>query len=297
MKALSVAWHTVKNCIRQPFYLIAFLFTAISAMALPVLSQFSLYDQHKMLLDSLYGLILIIGILLNVLINEYNIGNDFSHGRALLLFSKPIGLINYTLGKLLGHTTTMVIYLIFSWLVLINMQGVVIQNFFFNYYKFITFSLAILLSFLMGALTNYFFRKNFSMATLCFILIFLGINTSLWFHIDSQSAITPNLLMHGKIFTMMSFFILFLGALANPVAVKLKSLGILIYTILILMLGVWIPQYMPSINDYWLVDNCYTKVDYSYSFIFQAFLNITIYSLFSTTMIYAWLRHTQLAKH
>jgi hypothetical protein len=250
-----------------------------------------------MLLDSIYGLILIIGIILNVLVNEYNIGTDFNNGRALLLFAKPIGLLNYTIGKLLGHTLTMLIFLAYSWLVLINMQGVVIQNFFFNYYKFATFSLAIFLSFTMGALTNYFFRKNFSMATLLFTFLFLSINTFIWLHIDSKSAIHTDLTTHTKTFLMMSFFILFLGASANPIAIKLKSLGLLIYTIVILILGLWIPHYLPSINDYWLIDNYYTGLTYSYSFIFQAFLNITIYSLFFTIILYIWLKHTQLAKH
>jgi len=83
----------------------------------------------------------------------------------------------------------------------------------------------------------------------------------------------------------MSFFILFLGASANPIAIKLKSLGLLIYTTVIILLGIWIPHYLPSINDYWLVDTCCTELTYSYSFIFQAFLNITIYSLFFTTII------------
>ena len=297
MKVLNIAWHTVKNCTRQPFYLISFLFTAIAATALPVLSQFSLYDQQRMLTDSLFGLILTIGIILNILINEYSIGNDFSNGRSLLLFSKPIGVTNYAVGKLLGNSISILLFLIFAWLVVINMQSVVIQNFFFNFYKFASFTITITMAFLAGSLINYFFNKNFSLCTLVSLFIFLSINTFFWLNKSFEPQLVSNLVRQGKIYTMLALFIIFLGASTAPIAVKLKSSGILVYTILIIALGILSPKLFPSINDYWLIDYYYSGIALSSSLILKGLLNITIYSLFFTTILHAWLKHTQLAKN
>ncbi|MCK5834155.1 MAG: hypothetical protein KAG98_00305 [Lentisphaeria bacterium] len=297
MKLLNIAWHTVKNCTRQPFYLIAFLFTAISATTLPILSQFSLYDQQRMLIDSLFGLVLTIGIILTILINEYSIGNDFCNGRALLLFSKPIGVLNYTLGKLLGNTISILIFLLFSGLIIINLQNVVIQNFFFNFFKFTSFIISIGLGFLTGALANYFFRKNFSASTLLSIFGFLLINTLLWTNSTVESDLTPSFFRQGQIYAMLSLFVIFIGATAAPVAVKLKSGGILLYTTLIIALGLLVPNFFPSINDYWLIDYYYSSLSVSYNLILKGFLNISIYSLFFTMITYLWLKLTQLAKN
>ena len=297
MKLLNVAWHTLKNCTRQPFYLIAFLFTAITATSLPILTQFSLYDQQRMLIDSLYGLILTVGILLNILINEYSIGSDFCNGRALLLFSKPIGIVNYTMGKLLGHTISILVFLLFSGLVIINIQSVVIHNFFFNFYKFGSFIASIALGCLSGALINYFFRKNFSVSTLLSTFVFLFINTLFWVNKSTDPDITVNLLRQGRIYLILSFYIVFIGAAALPVSVKLKSSGILVYSLFIITLGLLTPSLFPSINNFWLIDCYYSGLTISYSLILKSFLNIFIYSLFFTIILQAWLKHTQLAKN
>jgi len=297
MKVLNIAWHTVNNCTRQPFYLISFLFTVIIAIALPVLSQFSLYDQQRMLTDSLFGLILTIGIILNILINEYSIGSDFSNGRSLLLFSKPIGRTNYALGKLLGNSSSIVIFLGFSWLVVLNMQSVVIQNFFFNYYKFASFIFSVVIAFIVATIIHYFFNKNFSLTTLVALFITLPINTIFWLNQSNNPVLIGGLVRQGKIYLMLAFFIIFIGAAIAPIAVKLKASGILIYTILIITAGILTPKLFPSINDYWLIDYYYSGIELSYSLILKGLLNILIYSLFFTTVLQTWLKHTQLAKN
>ena len=296
MKLLNVAWHTLKNCTRQPFYLISFLFTAISATALPILSQFSLYDQQRMLMDSLFGLILTTGILLTVLISEYSIGNDFCNGRALLLFSKPIGIVNYSFGKLIGNSIAMLIFLLFSAFVIINMQSVVTQNFFFDFYKFASFIASILLGFMMGTLVNYFFKKNFSVSTLTFTFVFLFINTIFWINKSTEPERISNLFRQGRIYALLSLFIVFIGASTFPISVKFKSGGILAYIICVLSVGLLTPHLFPSINDYWLIDLYYSSQEISDELILKSVLTISIYSLFFTTILYARLKHAQLAK-
>ncbi len=293
MVLLSVAWQTVTDCIRQPFFLISFLLTALIASALPILSQFSLYDQRKMLLDSLFGLVFIVGVMLVILLADHSVGADFSKGRPLLLFSKPIGNTNYVFGKLVGNVFCLLLFFFFAWLTIVVINTVVYQNFFFNYYRLIAFFVVTLLALTTGGLVNFYFNKNFSSTTIFVFLLYLFILASSLIFIQRGQA--SQLLSMLKVFVLLVTFVMLYLGFSSFCATIFSIGGQCMMVIIFTSIGLFGPSVLPSFNSYWTVDLFHAQQQISWAYIFEGMLHVLLYQCFFSVLFISWLRHKELA--
>jgi ABC-type transport system involved in multi-copper enzyme maturation permease subunit len=177
----TIAANAFLELIRQPVFLLLATGSSIFIIFLATPYYFAFGDEPKLVKNSVLAVMLLTGLFGAVLSASASLARELHRGTALAVLSKPVGRAPFVLAKFAGVALALVL------LVYINLIAALLTSrMAFDAYgstdmfALAVFSLAILLSYLLGGFSNFFLRRPFVsdavmsmgvMLTLAFITI------------------------------------------------------------------------------------------------------------------------------
>src|SRR3954471_5384366 len=99
---LTIAWNAFMELVRQPVFLLLTTGSACFNVFLAAVPYFGFGDDQKMVKDSVLAVTFLTGLLGAVLSASASVAHEIRTGTALAVLSKPVGRVQFVLGKYLG---------------------------------------------------------------------------------------------------------------------------------------------------------------------------------------------------
>lgn len=178
--------------VRQPVFLLLTTGSACFNIFLAAVPYFALGEDQKMTKDSALAVTFLTGLLGAVLSASASVAHEIRTGTALAVLAKPVGRVQFILGKYLGLASAITL------MTFINLISVLlVSRMAFDAYGGVDkwgvaiFAAFVLGAYLAGGFANYFLRRPFVADTVFFltgamVLAFVAIN-----FIDKEGAMQP----------------------------------------------------------------------------------------------------------
>lgn len=102
MKIVSLAYNTFLEIIRQPFFSLILICTALIIASSPAFTFFTLMDSVKLVQDMALANMLLAGLFLAIFSAGDSLVRELQHHTVLTLLSKPMGRSSFVLAKFMG---------------------------------------------------------------------------------------------------------------------------------------------------------------------------------------------------
>lgn len=176
--------NSFSQIIRKPLYLILSALSVFCIGIFPHLALFTFGEELKFMTESSLGVFMFLGVFISVFASYLACTYEIEKGNLLLLFVKPVSRLCFVLAKFKAVVLSVFLLFLLDTLAffvserMLSVASVDISRIFI----IVTFAyfIAIVLSFLIGALSSYFLRRDFVSDTLlvlliCFALLFVGL--------------------------------------------------------------------------------------------------------------------------
>lgn len=239
----TIAANTFLELVRQPVFLLLSTATTSFIIILAGMPYFGFGEDAKLVRDSSLAITLFVGLLAAVVAASSAVAGELRTGTALAVLSKPVPRAAFLLGKYCGIVAAV-------WLLAFTnlLASLLASRMAYDAYGdadtlgIAVFFGAIALSFLFGAFTNYFHRRNLSGdAFLSQVILVTGVFLILTFAVElkhpGQSAaqtVDWRLLPAGA---LILFALLLLSAIALACSTRLDTVPTLIVCTIIFLAG------------------------------------------------------------
>ena len=252
-RILTIAENTFTEAIRQPIYLILLMLASAMIALGPAFSFFTLMQGDRLLKDTGLATMLLTCLLLGVFSASGVVSREIENKTAATVLSKPMGRGLFIVGKFLGiaGTLAVAVYVMSIVYLIVLRYGVKLAVWEDPDYPVVVFlSIAFLFTFIIGAISNFFFGNNFSSSatasalvvfTLAFIVVALLAPD--WSLQKFGDKIDWSLLL-GSLLILFASFVL--TAIAVALSTRLQLVPALTITFLFLVLGL--------MSDYFFLD-------------------------------------------
>ncbi len=156
-----ISRNTVRECLRQPIFVILLLVSLGIITAFPGMSMFVFGGQRKMVVDGSLATILLFGLITAVLCASHTVSREIDTGTVLLILSKPVSRPVFIIAKILGILCAITLFVwATSLCTLIVLKAATDQFFYDPYLVGASFGTIVLCS-AYGGLRNYLAKKSF----------------------------------------------------------------------------------------------------------------------------------------
>jgi len=170
---ITIAANAFLELIRQPVFLLLATASALFIMFLATPYYFAFGDEPKLVKNSVLAVMLLSGLFGAVLSASASLARELHRGTALAVLSKPVGRAQFILAKFAGVALALVV------LVYVNLLAALLTSRMAfdaygstDFFALGTFSLGIVLAYVMGGFSNFFLRRPFvSDAVLSMVLM------------------------------------------------------------------------------------------------------------------------------
>ncbi len=122
MPILIIAQNTVKGYMKEKVPLVVLVFAFILMVASYVLSPLAVGAQQKIIIDIGLASVSILAVLLIILLGATSFYREKEKGILSTILSKPVGRVDFIIGKYLGTITTILIVMVFMVAVFLSMM-------------------------------------------------------------------------------------------------------------------------------------------------------------------------------
>ncbi len=293
-RILAIAENTFTEVVRQPiFFILLMLACAMIALG-PAFSFFTLMQGDRLLKDTGLATMLLTCLLLGVFAASGVVSREIENKTAATVLSKPTGRGLFIVGKFLGiaGTLAVAVYIMSVVYLIVLRYGVKLAAYEDPDHPVILFlSLAFLLTFIFGAISNYFFGNNFSSSVVTsavpvftFAFVVLSFLAPDWSLQAFGEKIQWYLLL-GSLLVLFASFVL--TAVAVALSTRLQLVPALTITVLIFMLGLMsdylfldlaqryfaikaVYALVPNLQYFWIADALVVGKTVSVGYLFAA---------------------------
>ena len=298
-RIITIARNTFTESIRQPIFFILLMIASLMIALGPSFSFFTLMQGDKLLKDTGLATMLLTCLLLGVFSASGVVSREIQNKTAATVLSKPAGKGFFIAGKFFGIAGTIVaaIY-VMSIIYLITLRyGVKLAAYEDPDHPVIVFLvLAFFFTILIGAVSNYFFGKNFnssaviaSIPAFTFAFIALCFISPGWGLQKFGEKIQWNLLIGSLLITFAAFV---LTALAVALSTRLQLVPALTITFLFFILGLIsdflflktsssnffarvIYAVVPNLQYFWVADSLVQNKPIQAGYVFAVLIYLT----------------------
>jgi ABC-type transport system involved in multi-copper enzyme maturation permease subunit len=190
-KIFAIASNTFVESIRQPVFAVIVGCASILIMITPHITMFALTDDHKLIVDMGFATMMLAGLFLAAFTASKVITEELENKTALTVIAKPVGRIEFILGKFLGVMAGIMVgvYLMALTLLLAVAAGTSDGNIDYEFSPFII-SMAIgsiLVAIGYGIYSNYFNDKPFPSRTIGAAIILFTISAAICLAFDFRA--------------------------------------------------------------------------------------------------------------
>ena len=162
---LSLVLISLREIIRQPFYLLALGAGSFLIIASPAFTLFTFYNAQILVMDMGLSTILVVQLLLGILSSVLIVGREMEEKTTMILLSKPISRLTFLLAKFTALTLSLFLILIplISLLIMTLRLGVPEAAYSPVEYSVLWMEfLPFIIAGVIAGLANYYADKNFS---------------------------------------------------------------------------------------------------------------------------------------
>jgi len=298
-RIITIARNTFTETIRQPIFFILLMLACLMIALGPSFSFFTLMQGDKLLKDTGLATMLLTCLLLGVFSASGVVSREIQNKTAATVLSKPAGRGFFIVGKFFGIASTIVaaIY-VMSLIYLITLRyGVKLAAYDDPDHPVILFLvLAFFMTVLIGAISNYFFGKNFCSSAVAaaipaftFAFIALCFISPQWSMQSFGEKMQWRLLLGSLLITFASFV---LTAFAVALSTRLQLVPALTITFLFFVLGLMsdylflksvsknffiriVYAVIPNLQYFWIADVLVQNKPVQAGYVFAVLLYLT----------------------
>jgi ABC-type transport system involved in multi-copper enzyme maturation permease subunit len=159
---LTIAANAFMELVRQPVFLLLMTGSLLFEIFLAVPYYFAFGDEPKLVENSALAVMFLTGLFGAVLSASSSLAREIRTGTALAVLSKPVGRTRFLLAKYAGLSAALTL------LAYVNLTGVLLASWMsFDAYgktdllALVILGVAVVVSYLFGAFSNFFLRRNF----------------------------------------------------------------------------------------------------------------------------------------
>ncbi|MBI4664108.1 MAG: ABC transporter permease [Verrucomicrobia bacterium] len=171
----TIAANAFMELVRQPVFLLLMTCSSAFGVFLACVPYFGFGDDPKLVKDSVLAVMLLSGLFGAVLSASASLSREIRTGTALAVLAKPVGRTRFLLAKYVGVIGTLTL------LTFVNLVSALLASrMAFDAYggtdrlALLIFSLALILAYALGGLTNYFLRRPFVADAVSFVVVFVS---------------------------------------------------------------------------------------------------------------------------
>ena len=163
---MSIIYHIAKNtlreCLRQPIYIILMITTLVIIGCYPIFSWFVFREQEKLVIDGSLASILLFGLITAVLCSSHAVFREIESGTVLLILSKPVSRSQFILAKVVGIGAALTIFVVVTGLAAVMMLRAATDQFRFDHNVIIAYFVLMGLANIYGGARNYFTSRSYA---------------------------------------------------------------------------------------------------------------------------------------
>lgn len=245
--AFQIAQNTYRETLRQPIYFLVLL----SALALiGIFPAFTLFvfstgmtrehyvpAQVKLVVDSALATTMLFGWIAAGLASSHTISREIRNGTALLVLAKPVNRIAFISAKIVGTLAALTVFCFLAGLATMVAVRVAKDQFQFDSLVMGIYFGALVVSCVIGAITNYIRRSSFPMDTVLAMLVVLPLATGIIYFIPPEEGVQR--LTWGLVpaLVLVWYSVLVMGTLATTLSTRLDLVPNLLICGFVFVLG------------------------------------------------------------
>lgn len=174
---ITIATNAFMELVRQPVFLLLMTCSSAFGVFLACVPYFGFGDDPKLVKDSVLAVMLISGLFGAVLSASASLSREIRTGTALAVLAKPVGRAQFILAKyvgLIGALSVLTYVNVLSALLASRMAYDAYGN--TDKLALLIFSLALIIAYALGGLTNYFLRRPFVADAVLFVVVVVSLS-------------------------------------------------------------------------------------------------------------------------
>ncbi len=252
-----VARNTLRECLREPIFLLLLSAAAFLIGLFPSLSLYVFREQIKLVVDSSMATTMVFGLFAAVISASHTISREMKNGTVLVLLSKPVSRWNFVLAKVAGIIAALTIFVLVCNLASLISVKVAKDQFQLNYGALYSYYGMMVLAYLYGGLRNYFNQKSFSAEAISAMLVLFSVCTVLvyFFNREIPGENTLELRYLLPALTLLFFAVWAMGAITIAISTRLDMLPNMMICSALFLLGL--------VSDYYFSGQASKSILYS----------------------------------
>lgn len=322
MTMFRIALNTFKECMRENVFFLLLVTTLVVIGLFPTLSLFAFRQQIKLVIDSAMATTLLCGLFCAVLCAGRTISREMKNGTVLLLMSKPVSRLSFTLAKILGINAALTVYVFACASASLIATLVAKDQFNLDYMMMGIYYTVIVICCLYGGIMNFFSQRSFSSnaiaafavaVPLCAALLYAVRASGINFESFDVEAFIPFSQVAPALFLLFPA-IWIMGAISSALATRLEFVSNLFICLAIFIaglvahyfirnwfgsepIGLFIQALIPNWQYFWVADAMANRLPIPVFYVILAYIYSLIHVTVWTTWAYLFFEDSEIARN
>ncbi len=162
---LAITGNAFRESLREPVYYILLATALIIIGNFPAAALFSFREQVKLVIDSSLATTLTFGLMAAVLCSSHTVSREMRNGTILLLFSKPVHRWIFIVGKIVGITGAVMLFVYILNVASLISIYIAVDQFNFDMFVYVMLFFTAIVGALIGMTCNFVFGRSFAAST------------------------------------------------------------------------------------------------------------------------------------